>query len=932
MKGHFHRPLAWGSLLALGSFAQPALAQKNDPESLQYREIPMETLERGFQTPPAEARPFVRWWWTNNQVTPASIERDLDTLQKIGIGGVEINPIAGSPRQKIKKSAVKGLEWRSKEWDQMLHHAAKEATGREMIVDVLPGSGWPFGGLFLKDDQQIMRVDTVDRRATGPQKVEYQWADLDEEMRGNVKHGDKGETELRFVKLYPVGATGIEQVINVTDKVTPGKTLTVEIPEGDYIISFGIFQRGYRYVTGGTPGAKGPSMDHYQKDITRFYLNRLKGVEETWGEPLSTYVRAIFCDSIETAAANWTHGTLESFEAKMGYSIEPYLPLVLKSDLVARQNISPEFNDLIRRARYDWSLYTAKTFHENFTQEFANFCRDNDLFSRYQAYGTPYLMAMAEGYMIPDIPESNNWLRVDPYEEDYFTSSLGHGYMVWSKFTAAGARLRNKRIASIEAMTTTENTFRRTLSTIKQADDMNFIAGMTHTVLHGFNSSPEDVPFPGYIRFGTFFSPNNTWWPYLNLWVQYNARLSYVMQNTRSTAEIGLIGPTPDIWSDVSLLRPPFHSTPPYLHRLWEAISQLGGDTDYLHANAIETADMSDGRLRLGMSELKILIVTEMKTMRPETAEALQQFVTNGGKVVFVGELPSRSPGLLEIASQQERLAKAIAKTIAAGAVRIDPPANDKDLRPWVQKAMSSLGADFTMKVEEPRDGLFTLRKKTGPEDVIFISNTYQNESSRSRVAFELGDRGLWRWNPETGERSPYDLPYDSTGFAIDLRPVESVLLVTGEKKAPTKARSLSSDDAPAITLDSPWEVTFQPVQEDESFTIEMPKLIDLTKSDNERVVRFSGAATYATQFTLEDGDHTSLDLGWDNAMVSEVSLNGQLIGTNWYGSKLFDLTDHLKEGSNELSIKYTTTLNNKMNETPDSAGLIGPVRLLKTK
>lgn len=51
-------------------------------------------LFTGFQNPPAEARPFVRWWWNGNRIEKEEIVRQLDVLHKAGIGGVEINPIA----------------------------------------------------------------------------------------------------------------------------------------------------------------------------------------------------------------------------------------------------------------------------------------------------------------------------------------------------------------------------------------------------------------------------------------------------------------------------------------------------------------------------------------------------------------------------------------------------------------------------------------------------------------------------------------------------------------------------------------------------------------------------------------------------------------------------------------------------------------------
>lgn len=920
---------ALNGVLALSLICGGLSQGQNDPEALNYKELSSEALFEGFQAPPAEAKPFVRWWWSSNRTNEAQIERELDLLDDAGIGGVEINPIQARGERGIK-SAVEPLPWRSKKWDELVEHAGKEAHERGMIVDLLPGSGWPFGGEFLEPEQLIMRIGSVDRVVTGPKTVSFDWAELEKEMRAQVKHGTKGEVSLQTVKVYPTGIGALDQLKDITADVEVGEKLTVEVPEGEHIVTFRMFQNGYRFVTGGVQGAAGSSMDHYKAEVTKLYLERLKGIEKTWRKPMSTYIRAIFCDSIETAGANWTHGILDDFEKAMGYDIEPYLSFALSKNEDVVGQVSAAFNDKIRRARYDWSRFISDYFHQNFTKVLHNFCRENGLFSRYQAYGTPYLMDMAEGYMIPDIPESNNWIRVDQQEADSFKVDIAKGDMIWSKHASAGARLRNKRIASIEAMTITENNFERSLSDIKQADDVNFIVGITHTVLHGFNSVPEDIPFPGLIRFGTYFSEWNTWWPYVDRWFDYNARVSYVMQNTKPTSEIAIIGPTADVWSDRLLERGPFHQTPKYCHQLWRSISELGAGCDYVHEKAIQDATFEDGKLNYGLLSAEVLLVVDAQSMHAETVEAIQRFAESGGKVAFVDDVPSRSPGMLNAEEKEERIANAVSKILEAGAVKLAPPANTNELQNWTAAALKELGFEAPMKIASPREGLFSLRKKSGDADVIFITNTYQKESSRSRVDFDLGEKGLWKWNPETGERSPYDLPYDESGFEIDLRPIESILLFTGKKEAPVNARQVSGDEVESEVIASTWKVTFHPAQEEETFTEDYSELQDFTKSDNEKVRKFSGVAVYETSFELEDTNFAQLDLGWDNASISEVSLNGEVVGENWYGLRPYEIGSKLKKGTNKLQVKYTTTLNNKMNEKLRPSGLIGPVRLLR--
>lgn len=46
-----------------------------------------------FRDPPNRYRPMMRWWWNGDRVSADEITRELDVMQKAGIGGVEINSI-----------------------------------------------------------------------------------------------------------------------------------------------------------------------------------------------------------------------------------------------------------------------------------------------------------------------------------------------------------------------------------------------------------------------------------------------------------------------------------------------------------------------------------------------------------------------------------------------------------------------------------------------------------------------------------------------------------------------------------------------------------------------------------------------------------------------------------------------------------------------
>jgi hypothetical protein len=47
------------------------------------------------------------------------------------------------------------------------------------------------------------------------------------------------------------------------------------------------------------------------------------------------------------------------------------------------------------------------------------------------------------------------------------------------------------------------------------------------------------------------------------------------------------------------------------------------------------------------------------------------------------------------------------------------------------------------------------------------------------------------------------------------------------------------------------------------------------------------------------------------NQGVSELLINGQPAGMKWYGNHCYDITEFVKQGTNEVEIKLTNTLAN---------------------
>ncbi len=874
-----------------------------------------DSLFEGFVNPPAEARPFVRWWWNGNHLEEDEIIRQLDVLEKAGIGGVEINPIAMP--EEADPLGIEPLTWISKEWNEMLQFAALEVQKRGMVADLIVGSGWPFGGEFLEEDETIQRVIVHKIPCSGGQQLNEDLETLYQKAVAALARNYEAAKshEIVFVRLVPVGLQNTSEILDFTDEFIENNRLDLTVPAGQYELVYGILQRSNREVMHGAPGAAGPVMNHYEKKITRAYLNRLNKISEDTGTPLSDLIRALFCDSIELDGANWTDGFEELFSETYNYSLEPWFPFIFYDPYTGypEENYEPSFAEKLKRVRYDYNRLLVQTFLENFTQEFQDFCTENGVLCRYQAYGTPFLMGMMEGNMIPDIPESNNWIYSADMDAEAWEWSQGHGYMIWNLYAASGGHLTGKKIISNEAMTNTRGVFKTSLEEIKQHDDMNFITGMNHSVLHGYNYSPPEAGFPGWIRYGSYFSGQNTWWPYFSKWTDYNARLSYVFQNSQPVKNIAILAPEADIWSNHGLTRNQFHTQPWYCYRLWEPISQAGSSCDYISRKIIREGNKEDGTLNFGPMSYQTIFLSNIRSLDPETALALLDFVENGGKLVVIDGMPERSLSFQD-ASRNDSLVQNVFAQIQENysdqLFSAASPETEAGLLPWTVRLLDKINMRSDVEIDTPDKNVFQIHKKAGDKDIWFFTNSNREKTVTINAAFPTGKKTPWMWNPENGTRSVFPFEEAENELEIVLNPLQSLLLVfePNLKEGP-EFKSPETSFKKTVTVEGPWKATFEHVN-GQVFEREMNELTEFGTSSDPQLNSFAGTVTYTASFNTTENVKW-LEPGEVNKGVTEVFLNGKNAGLNWYGKPVFNIEKAVITGENLLEIKYTTVLSN---------------------
>jgi hypothetical protein len=588
----------------------------------------------------------------------------------------------------------------------------------------------------------------------------------------------------------------------------------------------------------------------------------------------------------------------------------------------------------VERVRYDFIVTCMEIMRDRFLIPYTQWCNKHGYLSRVQTYGREF--HPLEASMNIDIPECETWMwSNDGSKNRDFAENPT--YTNVNKFVASAAHYAGKKIVSCEESTNTSVVFNMTLERLKMSGDMSNLSGVNHSILHGFNYSPLEAPFPGWIRYGMYLNERNTWWPYFKLWADYKARVSLVLQETDAFADIAVMHPLADMWTKFGTQRDPFPELhyPEYQYKVWDGIHKNGNSCDYISEAIIQQSVVEGGFLKYGKRRYHTLILIEVETMEPATASALANFVGKGGKIVFVGKEPFKSPGL----KNHQRNDKKVAQTVAA-MKRSDRvftvKAPDKDIVAWFGEMQRQCDIKPYMRIDRPSAYVSQIRQTTAGKDIFFISNRSSDERFVIQATFPESKGSPWLWNAETGERLPYPKAQGNT-LTVDLPPAASQLIVF-DTSAEGTAIPAPPDETAGMELTG-WNLRMEHINGIEQ-TVQLSALTDLAADEATR--SFAGNLFY--EKTLNGATTFNwLDLGKVYG-VSEVRLNGENLGCRWYGRHLYRIPQHLvKAESKHIQIKVTVTLGNYFKSNPQNkvghawtrrqpwqpAGMTGPVKFV---
>ncbi|WJH33866.1 hypothetical protein N6H14_28365 [Paenibacillus sp. CC-CFT747] len=333
--------------------------------------------------------------------------------------------------------------------------------------------------------------------------------------------------------------------------------------------------------------------------------------------------------------------------------------------------------------------------------------------------------------------------------------------------------------------------------------------------------------------------------------------------------------------------------------RIAKPLYESQREFNYLEETLLRDAcSIQDGRIHLEDNAYSIVLVEEDLGFTPETVRRLDEFALQGGTIIRLREKGNED---------RIPLAKAAAVGEPDGVVSI----LDKLIGPTVYLTPRNAHLRVSHIVKEGQP--FFLLVNEGEED-------YEGTVTLPVI----GKAEAWKaWSGEITGVPAVSADDGGLTLPVELGRRESILYRILPDEDPVISGAKKSPRPPSIQyLQEGWKA------EAPSFPAAPPSLGSWSQLD--KLKHVSGTVTYRKSFDRERGaqdERIRLDLG-EVGEIAEVQVNGQEAGILLWAPYRLDITPYLRAGRNELEIRVTNSLANRLDESPLPAGLIGPVVL----
>lgn len=883
-----------------------------------YGGSPPDRLWEGFAKPDRTYRPRTRWWWPGNAVTKAQITAELADMNKQGLGGVEV-------MSTWNFYETPGPEFLSGEHIELLKHTVKEGRRLGMNVSITFGSGWSFGGPWVRETDRSKclvhtHIDVVGGSMFSGPLPPFQ------PRAAKLIHFDVDPT---FASTAPDENTLVAAVAvplqNGAEVVAQAQLLPADddgrlkpwlVPSGHWRI-FGCWLR----YTGQQNSAQNFSerqwvVDHLNPAaVSRYFDFVSQKLAHAFGSELGRTVDSFFCDSFEVVplpdGIMWTNDICDAFLASTGRDLRPLLPALWVGE-----------GDLVRQVRYEVN----RVLHERGLAVMATFdtlCRRIKVQARMQPQYR-FTEEIVQGAGTVERPEAEvTTARYETVEDP-------------RKAIVSGARYYGRDHVSAEAFTFLHKTrYSATLQEMKIATDAFLRDGITQLYNHGYLASAETTIAPARdMPWGNAINPRSPWWRYYKHLADYTASACFLLRQGQPVSDIAIYSPHATRWSR----RAVWNTERRFINYrgLGNLLVRSGYDFEIINDDVLQTRAVVRTRaLHVAGLRHKAVILPDIEVIPLKTLQRLADFVRGGGLVVALGQLPQCQPGFAideSTRAQTAALCEQIWGNGGAGVLLPDfklpwhsepapwgKPAVDAFSLPGADSLVAALRSHVPPDVETVRDttpgeGLAWAHRVTDSRHVFFFANMSDRELQQQ---VRLRDRvpNLQVWDPVARTRKNVPAAtITNTSIGLCLGPWQSIFVVSSDRRL--SPRPAAAKGAPIVSkINGPWQLHL------EGTTHELPSLVGWHTMSAHHAHCGQG------EYEVPLGPYLS---GWDGrapvqldlgvvADVAEVFVDGLKVGTLWTSPYRIDLTPQLRRTSTRLRVLVTNGLANAVGAMSDA-------------
>jgi hypothetical protein len=701
-------------------------------------------VQQAWINPPSEYGPEP-YYGLNGAVSQEVIERDLDTMKSLGYRAVTVQAGFGMP-----------FAYLSPEYFKFFRMFVEEAKKRDMRVWIVDDAGYPSGfagGKFtqLKPELRMQALEVA-------QKIP---AKADETIKAAVGADTVAVTAVNSADDNTVTVPVTNSEIDWT---APAGSWTVMIVEHQFRTSPTRSDTNPQRKKDGSQSLE----DYMDPAATEQYLEFThEQYKKAVGDEFGKTILGFRGDEPDYSIAGlpWTPKFFARFEQVKEYDIRPYVATFLLPK-------GAEMTEMQRRAKADYYDVFSQMFRDGFFKPQGEWCAANHL--EYQVHLNHEEMEMGLAHSEGDFMRDMKYVEVpgiDAIWHQIWTDTVSD----YPRLASSAAHVYGHRRAFTESFAAYRPAPDVTMA--RYILNEQFVRGVNLVETMYFPASTGGRPLSGYMKDAAY--------PAL---LTYVRRMSYLMSMGEPSASVALFIPSSSMWLGDASSDATFVST----ERL---LSEHQIDFDIVNEDALAT-DLKAGRgtfATMSGNQYRAVIVPGAAVISQVVLDRLRTFAAGGGKVLFLGRIPSLISGRTILDARTATTADFAWATVETSAQLPEtptPPAYPPTtppapqvVAPAILQAVKDVVTDPDVWLSSPDTSLRCMTRRLKDSYVYLFFNessaplsdsvNFRNEGENTRQLVE-------EWDPATGAVSSVVSTRDKGTMSVQLKlkPYETRILM----------------------------------------------------------------------------------------------------------------------------------------------------------